>query len=77
MNGLNHLHKETGNLFLNSSFKTQEIEFNSLKKIIKYDFAKKELNAVQTNYTIKDLWKKKNLGQPEKYLKGKSSHMIY
>lgn len=71
MNGLNHLHKETINLFINSSFKTQEIEFDSLKNIMKDDFAKKELNAVQTNYTIKDLWTKKNFGTIRKMFKGK------
>ena len=77
MNGLNHLHKETINLFINSSFKTQEIEFDSLKNIMKDDFAKKELNAVQTTIQSRICGQRKILEQSEKCLKGKSSHMIY
>jgi alpha-galactosidase len=52
--------------FINRGSVTKKIEHDWKKNIITDSFSAKELNAVQANYMIKDLWQKKAIGSTAK-----------
>ena len=55
--------------FLNRTKATKNIEFNWKDKYIKDDSFHYQLDAAKTNYKIRDLWTKKDLGTTETVLK--------
>jgi len=54
--------------FFNKSDQKHTIDFDWSEKNISDDFSKKTLNTKDGNYSIKDLWTKKNLGTTKKNL---------
>ena len=55
--------------FLNRGTKSALLEYDWNKQLIKDDVAKSELRFDQKQYTIRDLWIKKNIGNTDKILK--------
>ena len=54
--------------FVNRSSKLKQIEFNWQNEMISDTLGKRELNAKATNYKLRDLWLKKDIGDTKKPL---------
>lgn len=59
--------------FLNRSAKTETVDFDWPKNVIDDELSRMTLNAKEAVYTIRDLWKKKNLGSTQKKLSAEVS----
>ncbi|PZX16402.1 alpha-galactosidase [Breznakibacter xylanolyticus] len=55
--------------FLNRSAEPKTISYDWKTKVVKDEFAKRELNGASQQYNIKDVWTKKSLGNTQKTLK--------
>jgi len=55
--------------FLNRSAEPKTISYDWKTKVVKDEFAKRELNGASQQYNIKDVWTKKSLGNTKKPLK--------
>ncbi|MEP6788149.1 MAG: glycoside hydrolase family 27 protein, partial [Acidobacteriota bacterium] len=55
--------------FLNRNGAAKTIEFSWKDKYIKDDSFQRQLDAAKTNYNIRDLWNKKDLGTTGSVLK--------
>jgi alpha-galactosidase len=63
--------------FLNRGTDTKKVEFNWEEHFIKDDFAHKEYKFDQTEYQVRDLWMKKNIGTTKKsYVVQVASHDV-
>jgi alpha-galactosidase len=63
--------------FVNRSSKPKQIEFNWQNEMINDTLAKRELNAKASNYKLRDLWLKRDIGDTKKPLNaGIASHDV-